>query len=458
MNKLIYIFLSSFLLLSSPLIWAQEQVEGEEVNVDDLGNVEDEFKENFFNALAEKGKENHDRAITFLKKCLELQPESAAVYFELGKNYLERSDFAAAEESIQQAINIKGEDEWLLDGLYEVYTRSGETVKAIEVLKKLVVLNANYEELLPLQYLKSGQPEAALQVIAKLDETLGESRNRSYMKRQILSQMPKRPEPELDEASLLASIQQEPESEEAYLKLIYFYGKNNNTASLLKIASQMEENIPESDKAQLALYKIYLEQGKQDKGVASMQRIFRSEDLDQDVKIKVLVDYINMDQNNLATDDASIEQAISDFAEEIEDPRSLSALGDFYLKKKQVSNAIAFYEKGLENDATDFELIKKVALLSIDTQNYDRVAEVTEQAIELYPTQSLLYLLNGIALNHLTRYEDAIEQLDMGLSYLLDDPKVEQDIYQQLAIAYDKMGDATNAAKMRSKAQAINKT
>lgn len=458
MNKSIRVLFYLFLLLAGPVLVAQEEVEETEVNVDDLGNVTDDFKEYFFNALAEKGKENHDRAIEYLKKCLELQPQSAAVHFELGKNYLERSNFAAAEESIQQAINIKGEDEWLLDTLYEVYTRSGAVTKSIEILKKLVAINANYEELLPLQYLKAGQPEAALQVIAKLDATLGESRNRNYMKRQILTQMPDRPEPTLDENSLLQLLEEQPNNEEPYMKLIYLYGKNNDTENVLNIAAQMEQNIPESDKAQLALYKIYLEQGQQEKGIASMQRIFKSDELDQETKIKVLIDYIKMDAALENSDPQHVENAISDFAEELEDPKALTALGDFYLKRKQVVNALAFYEKGLESDATDFDLIKKVALLSIDTKNYERVAQVTENAIELYPAQALLYLLNGIALNNLDRYEEAVEQLDNGLIYLLDDPKVEQDIYQQLAIAYEKLGNTTKAAQMRSKAQAINKT
>jgi tetratricopeptide (TPR) repeat protein len=295
-------------------------------------------------------------------------------------------------------------------------------------------------------------------VIAKLDATLGESRNRNYMKRQILTQMPDRPEPTLDENSLLQLLEEQPNNEEPYMKLIYLYGKNNDTENVLNIAAQMEQNIPESDKAQLALYKIYLEQGQQEKGIASMQRIFKSDELDQETKIKVLIDYIKMDAALENSDPQHVENAISDFAEELEDPKALTALGDFYLKRKQVVNALAFYEKGLESDATDFDLIKKVALLSIDTKNYERVAQVTENAIELYPAQALLYLLNGIALNNLDRYEEAVEQLDNGLIYLLDDPKVEQDIYQQLAIAYEKLGNTTKAAQMRSKAQAINKT
>jgi tetratricopeptide (TPR) repeat protein len=450
-------FVCCFLLLGSGVM-AQEEVEQAEVNVDDLGNVDNDFKENFFNALAEKGKNNHDRAIEFLNKCLELKPQSAAVHFELGKNYLVGSAFAKAEQSILKALEIKGDDEWLLDTLYDVYSKSGQVVESIEVLKKLVVINPNYEELLPLQYLKSGQPDLALKIIDKLDARLGKSRNRSYMKKQILAQMPQRAEPALDESALLKQLKEDPENEEPYVKLIYLYSKNKDTTGVERIATLMERQIPESDKAQLALYKIYLNQGKQEKGVQSMKRIFQSSELDEELKIKVLVDFIKLDNHQDHENNRGIENAIAVFADELEDPRALNALGDFYLKRKDVINAIAFYEKGLENDATDFELIKKVALLSIDTKNYERVNQITKEGLELYPAQSLLYLLNGIALNNLTNYEEAIEQLNNGLIYLLDDPKAEQDIYQQLAIAYEKLGNTTKAEQMRSKAKAVDKT
>ncbi len=457
MKKFIFIITACLLLFPDPSLMAQEEVDAGEVNVDDLGNVNDEFKENFFNALAEKGKENYDRAILLLEKCVELQPENAAVHFELGKNYLMSSAFAKAEQSIQKAITIKGEDEWLLDTLFEVYSKSGDVKKSLSTLQKLVAINANYEELLPLQYLKAGQPEEALKTIDKLNEMLGESSNRSYMKRQILTQLPQREEPQLDEKKLLENIASQPDDEESYIKLIYLYGKQSDVAAVIRTAALLEKNIPDSDKAHLALYRIYMEGNQVEKSVASMKRIFKSDELEEEVKVKVLVDFINLEPLQNAAGAYTVEEAISTFADELEDSMALTALGDFYLKKKEVLTAISFYEKGLENDPADFELIKKVALLSIDTKNYERVDEVTTAALEIYPAQAFLYLLNGIALNHLDRHKEAIEQLDNGLTYILDDVKVEQDLYQQLAIAHEKMGNTTKAEQMRSKAKAITR-
>ena len=74
-----------------------------------------------------------------------------------------------------------------------------------------------------------------------------------------------------------------------------------------------------------------------------------------------------------------------------------------------------------------------------------------------FPAQPLFYLLDGVALNYLDKPDDAIERLESGMTYLLDEIQLERDIYQQLAISYDKKGNATQAVKMRSKAQELSK-
>ena len=48
---------------------------------DDLGNVEDEFQEHFFEALKQKGIENYDRAVEALHKCLNLDSKKPVIYF-----------------------------------------------------------------------------------------------------------------------------------------------------------------------------------------------------------------------------------------------------------------------------------------------------------------------------------------------------------------------------------------
>jgi len=443
------------MLFLGNFIFAQEEVFSDEANVDDLGDVSDAFKDNFFNALAAKAIGNHDKAIQYLEACEKLEPENGAVQFELGKNYLMSDAFAKAEQKITRAIEIAGETEWLLETLYDVYDKQKQYDKSLNVLEKLVKINENYEELLPYQYARANNNKEALAIIEKLDRRLGEEERRTQLKEQIQARLDINEARDGNIEDLERAIVSNPKDEKAYVNLIYLYSKKNNTEKVQEVAEALEKNLPESDKAQLALYKIYLENGKTSKGIKSMQKIFESAQFDIETKINVLNDYIQSGGADL--DDEEIQHAIDDFADQVEDVNAFSALGDYYLKRKEAARAVSFYEKGLELDDKNYDLIKKVALLSIDIKDYKKTLEVTGRALEIFPAQALLYLLSGVAHNHLNEPDKAISQLETGLSFLLDEPKLESDMYQQLAWSYDQKNETTKAATMRSKVIALSK-
>ena len=455
MIKSLHILSFIALFFLSNLVVAQEEVQSDDVNVDDLGDVSDGFKDNFFNALSAKAIGNHDKAILFLEACEKIQPDTGVVQFEMGKNYLMSNAFAKAEQKITRAIELSGESEWLLETLYDVYNKQTEYEKSLTVLEKLARINENYEELLPFQYLRANKNEEALAIIEKLDKRLGEDDRRILVKRQVQARLGANEARDGNIEDLEAAIAANPKDEKSYINLIYLYSKKNNTDKVQEIAEELYKNLPKSDKAQLALYKIYLEAGKTRKGIRSMQKVFESTQFDTETKINVLNDFIQSDATDI--EDNDIDNAINDFADQVEDVKAFNALGDYYLKRKDVGNSIAFYQKGLDIDNKNYDLIKKVALLSIDIKDYNKTVEITEEALDVFPAQALLYLLNGVAHNKLNEPDKAIDQLESGLSFLLDEPKLESDIYQQLAISYDQKGDATKAAKMRSKVKTLSK-
>ena len=54
----------------------------------------------------------------------------------------------------------------------------------------------------------------------------------------------------------------------------------------------------------------------------------------------------------------------------------------------------------------------------------------------VYPAQPILYLLNGVAQVNLKKPKAAIEVLEMGLDYIIDDIQMEADFYKQLSLAH----------------------
>ena len=101
-------------------------------------------------------------------------------------------------------------------------------------------------------------------------------------------------------------------------------------------------------------------------------------------------------------------------------------------------------------------LIKNTLLLQIDVKSFEQAAALSENALGTFPAQSLFYLLNGVANNGLEKYDQAIESLEMGLDFILDDPEMELDFYTQLQLANNKKGNTNKANEWVKRAAQIN--
>jgi len=75
-----------------------------------------------------------------------------------------------------------------------------------------------------------------------------------------------------------------------------------------------------------------------------------------------------------------------------------------------------------------------------------------------YPSQPILYLVTGVANNTLGNFGKAEENLLMGVDFLIDNPQMESDFYQQLAIAYQGLGKPKEAEKFQQKFEQLKKT
>jgi len=451
MKKLLF----SLLFLTCFSAFAQEEVAAVDINEDDLGVVSDAFKENFFDALSEKARENYDRAIEKLLVCERLEPANGAVQFELAKNYMASNAFAKAETHLLSAINISGEREWLLDNLLEVYNQQQEYAKAVGVLEKLAQDNTNYEELLPVAYLRINNKEKSLATIEVLDRKLGKNERRTALRRSLQNnqQQEERITGNLEELEEKLAV--DPDNEQLYIQLIYGYSSRNNLEKTQEIAEKLNDALPDSDAAQVALYKIYLDSGEVEKGLQSMKRIFQSSNLEESLKVQVLQDFL-LTAISSELLKPYIDAAIEEFTDHVENIEAYRALGDHFKVEKQLLAAIKFYEIGMELNDQDFELIKNTALLYLDTGAFAKAETLSTNALESFPTQPLLYLINGAALNQTDQPKKAIAQLETGLSFLLDEPQLEKDMYGQLVLAYEKLGDAVHAEKMKSKMQSIS--
>ncbi|MDC8005044.1 hypothetical protein POV27_13360 [Aureisphaera galaxeae] len=450
--KFTYLFLIIGLLVSASALAQETELEEP---TDDLGNVSDAFQENFFEALKQKAIENYELALTALKKAeraaKDNETSKAVVYFEMAKNQKHLKMFEDAEENFKKVIESQGEQLDVMEALYDLYYVKRDYNAAIPLVKKLILRDEDYKEDLANLYHRTQQYDAALELLDELDESWGETAYRNALRRQIYK-ITGNSEGAIK--NLESKIDKNPKKEQDYLNLIFLYSEQGETAKAFETAKELLKNQPKSQLAHLALYKFYLEEGNTTEAMRSMNIVFGSTKIERESKYKVLGDFLNFVGKNPEYE-SDLEGVINQFSSE-GSGQVYEQLGDYYLTKQDKEAALRFYEKGAALDEDNFSLIKNTLLLQIDVKKYEAAKTLSENALSTFPAQPLLYLLNGVANNRLNQSDMAIESLETGVDFLLDNPKMEKDFYEQLHIAYTNKGDSKRATEYKKKAEGIS--
>lgn len=456
MNRKILLFL---LLFSGSIftfgIFAQEkEISLQEVNEDDLGNVTDAFQENFFEALKQKGIENYEKAVQALKQCERIEPDNPVVHFEMGKNYKFLKNYDAAVESLQKANRLKPNQEWVLVELMEVYYLKQDFQPAILVAKNLIPFNTKYYNNLADIYLRSQKYDELLTLLDKLDADYGINEYRLGLRQQIYSLTNNTP---AQIQTLKAAIKANPENEMNFLNLVFVYSEQGMEKEAFEAAEEMRKNFPTSNVVHLALYKFYLNSNNTPGALASMKTVLKAEEIDPESKFKVLNDFLKFVNENEEYED-ELEEVISIFADSEGNPGVYQKLGEYFLVKGQKEQALKYFQLGLYQDLDNFELIKNTLLLQMDLSQFKEAAALSEKALEIFPGQPLLYLINGTALNREKEYKKAEQILTFGLDYVIENKKMELDFFEQLIMSYSGLENEGKVLEFREKTREINKT
>ncbi|MDT7828965.1 hypothetical protein RQM65_09855 [Pricia sp. S334] len=94
------------------------------------------------------------------------------------------------------------------------------------------------------------------------------------------------------------------------------------------------------------------------------------------------------------------------------------------------------------NPLKDFKL-KMQELM--ETDDFQQLQQISDEALESYPAQAYFYFAQGYALNRADQHQRAVETLEAGLDYLIDDASLENKIFQELVLGYTALDNAVKA-------------
>jgi tetratricopeptide (TPR) repeat protein len=445
MKKIVLYGLLLGMLFIPNMILAQTEPE-------EIAAVSNDFENNFYESLKQKGIENYDKAIESLDKCLTLEPNNPVILFELGKNYLALRKYPTAYSYFEKVTKIDPNNRWAWVGMYDVCYETKDFNKAIPIVEKLIEFKDTYKEDLVSLYMNTQQFDKALELINHLNETVGKSEKRELYKADILKDAKYQ---SAEKFNLLDKIKKFPKDESNYIALIYMYSQSNQEEKAMEIAKKLEKEIPSSDWAQVSLFKFHLNNNDGEKAVKAMNIVLPSQKIDAKIKHRILNEFLIFTKNNPQFE-PDLEKAISYFNDD-KSVKVTKEVGKFYYIKGDWEKAKKYFELHLRNNSEDVEM--QLLLLQLYTQlkDFKSVVSKAEELIQYYPTQPSFYYYSGLAQNQLQNYKKAKDALEAGLDFVIDDVQLEINFYLQLGETFNGLGDMKKKASFFSRANELLK-
>ncbi len=122
-------------------------------------------------------------------------------------------------------------------------------------------------------------------------------------------------------------------------------------------------------------------------------------------------------------------------------------------KKDKIANTDV--RLSFEKNKTFNNLKALLDKLSID--NHTDFLKYSEQGLALFPAQPFVYLMNGKALNKNNQFKKAIESLQNGIDFVIDNNEIEAQFYLEIAKAYEGLNDIKKSNSFKNKAAKILK-
>ena len=109
------------------------------------------------------------------------------------------------------------------------------------------------------------------------------------------------------------------------------------------------------------------------------------------------------------------------------------------------------------NQTQQYTTVQKLLNLEVQNKNFEELYADSKQALELFPAQAFLYQMNGLALNELRKYKEALAVLMVGIDFVIENKLLEAAFYEELAKSYRGLNNNAEALKFEEKAKELRK-
>jgi len=446
---------NTIFLLTAFLFGIQEsraQIENDIEVADSVqGNVEQEkFEQLMFKAISQRGIEAYEKAIQTLTEIENDVKDNAVVYFQLGLNYFDIEEYNLALLNFEKARALKATDRDISEAIFKVYNQQDNYQSAIEEAKGLVESDKGYLEILADLYFKAGEYDKAYSFLERADKAFGYSAAREN-KRVMLFNTTQ--DYELATSYYTKRKQLEPFNPYNYYRLATFLSLNNEHKKAVEVTEELIQQHPYFTRAYVLQTSIFVRDNQPEEALKALETVVADRLLEEKYKVEAIEVFKGYLKNHPEYQQQFID-VLNAATQTAEDNASYLDLAEFYFKTDKAKSLENYY-KALEQNPQDYKILSAISVLNFQLQNFEAVVKITDQALEIYPSQVIFMLYKGKSLLNLKQYEESKSVLVEALDYMYEENAMMLEAYESLYAVYQALGDTENALDYKNKADKL---
>lgn len=425
---------------SSDAQWRSYYPEGTSSNKNqqkiDNEKLRKDFKNCFFSAVKARSLENYDEALQQFQRCIKIDDKNPLPFYESATINAEKGNYEVALEQIKEAVNLDPKNRWYCLLNAKIAFNQQDFLNAAMQYRRLITLEPGNEELyymLAETHIYSNNFKKAIKVYEELELHKGVDKTLSMQKHQLYRQINdiKGAIKELKKIS-----DRFPEDIELMEILSELHLLNDEKEKAFELFKKIAIINPNNGRIHLTLADYYRENGDNEKSYKELKLAFKSTELDIDTKIRILISYYQLILINEELKVQAYQLAEILLLTHPEELKARAVYADILYTDNQYQKAKEQYILILQKDKKKSEVWSQVLFIQAEQNDFEGMWKTSEEALEYFAADPLFYYFNGISKKWFKNYEEAINSLEIGVEFVVENNNLLVEFYSSLGDCY----------------------
>lgn len=402
----------------------------------------------FFEGLRDKLNENYGKATESFNKIIALDPNNAAVFYEIATLNYRQNKLKEAETAIQRAVVLDAENVWYWKMLAELYKRKGDMESLTKALDQLIRLDPDNDAYYfdhSNALLLSGKTAEALKGYDAIEKKFGSSVALTQARQRISLGTGTA----IDKQAVDKIIKEEIGDVRSHVELAGALMQKKQFEPALSVLRKARLMEPQNYQIDLAMADAYKALQRYPEAITSLKSAFEDPEMPADQQIKIVMMLLSGADKKERLDDAMVlaRTAVKLHPGEL---KLIALYGDALYEQDDLTAALTQFEQVLKVTDQIYGVWERVVIIQIRQAKFGDAIKTADAALSVYPNQAILFYYMALALHRNHQDDEALKQIQNCLQ--LD---AENGIYLELYgdILYLK-GDQSAGLLQWKKAQA----